>query len=258
MSRRKFIESVGASCRNWRSSWAFVDKARHIVIFGAWDTGTQGSTSLILDRAWERGASGRKNAAFAEALEYVGLVEQEGYGLQTFPMVYTELAVDEHGRSSGLIGAFRPELSDKVLHHVAGKWYASSESLDAPLPEEVTEPTKYVEGSAKSISVNAYERNAAARAACIQHYGFSCFTCGFNFEVAYGTIGRGLIHVHHLRSLAQIGKEYEVNPISDLRPVCPNCHAIIHRTQPPLEMEQLKEHLTRSREAHNPSIERTA
>ena len=38
----------------------------------------------------------------------------------------------------------------------------------------------------------------------------------------------GLIHVHHLKSLAEIGHSYQVDPIKDLMPVCPNCHAVIH------------------------------
>jgi len=55
-----------------------------------------------------------------------------------------------------------------------------------------------------------------------------CVICGFDFGTVYGDDFRGFIHVHHLKPLSEIKKEYEVNPITDLRPVCPNCHAIIH------------------------------
>jgi len=34
--------------------------------------------------------------------------------------------------------------------------------------------------------------------------------------------------VHHLVPISKIGKKYRVDPIKDLRPVCPNCHAVIH------------------------------
>jgi hypothetical protein len=37
-----------------------------------------------------------------------------------------------------------------------------------------------------------------------------------------------VIHVHHLRPQSSIGKRYRVNPIADLRPVCPNCHMVLH------------------------------
>jgi 5-methylcytosine-specific restriction protein A len=96
------------------------------------------------------------------------------------------------------------------------------------LPEEIREPGLFVEGASHQVTVNAYERNPAARAACIAHYGSTCVVCGFNFGAVYGPLGKGFIHVHHLKPLAEISGRYEVDPITDLRPVCPNCHAIIH------------------------------
>ena len=38
-----------------------------------------------------------------------------------------------------------------------------------------------------------------------------------------------------------IGKEYELNPTKDLIPVCPNCHAMLHRKDPPYDVNDLKE-----------------
>ena len=49
-----------------------------------------------------------------------------------------------------------------------------------------------------------------------------------NFGAVYGEEATGYIHVHHLRPLAEIGREYVVDPVEDLRPVCPNCHAVVH------------------------------
>jgi 5-methylcytosine-specific restriction protein A len=86
-----------------------------------------------------------------------------------------------------------------------------------------------LEGTLKQVWVNRYERNPEARAGCIAVYGVDCAVCGFNFEKQYGEIGRGYIHVHHLVPLASIGKTYRIDPIADLRPVCPNCHAMLHR-----------------------------
>lgn len=62
-----------------------------------------------------------------------------------------------------------------------------------------------------------------------------------NFDEVYGELGKGFIHVHHLLPVAQLGKQYEVDPIADLRPVCPNCHAMLHRRNPPLSINELKE-----------------
>lgn len=96
------------------------------------------------------------------------------------------------------------------------------------LPGELTDASTRLEGAKRQIVVNAYERDPAARQKCIDHYGPTCIVCGFNFHAIFGHEAEGFIHVHHLTPLAQIGTEYIVDPVSDLRPVCPNCHAVIH------------------------------
>ena len=91
------------------------------------------------------------------------------------------------------------------------------------------EEDKCFEGHLKSVVVNKYERSSIARQKCIEHFGCKCLICGIDFEKAYGDIGKGFIHVHHLVPLHNIGKEYVVDYRRDLIPVCPNCHAMIHR-----------------------------
>lgn len=95
------------------------------------------------------------------------------------------------------------------------------------------------EGACKTVTVNAYERNVGARHACIAHYGPDCMVCGINFEKVYGEIGRDFIHVHHLAPIHEATGEYTVDPIRDLRPVCPNCHAMIHKKNPPYSLEEI-------------------
>lgn len=119
---------------------------------------------------------------------------------------------------------------------------------EGSLPEEIPPTQTYTEGAAKSILVNAYERNPAARKACLAHHGFACAVCGFDFRKFYGERGQGFIHVHHVRAIADIGAAYEVNPIEDLRPVCPNCHAMIHRQSPALSIEDLRAVIEQQRE----------
>ncbi|WP_414530049.1 DUF3427 domain-containing protein [Nodularia chucula] len=108
------------------------------------------------------------------------------------------------------------------------------------LAEEVTETETYFEGATKLIKVNVYERNPSARQKCIEHYGVICQVCKFSFEKVYGVISEGYIHVHHLKPLSEIGKEYELDPIKDLRPVCANCHAMLHRKKPAYTIDELK------------------
>ena len=113
------------------------------------------------------------------------------------------------------------------------------------LPEEVNPFYKYREGTTFSITINAYERNRKAREECLQHYGTCCSVCGFSFEATYGEVAQGYIHVHHLVPLSEIGTEYEVDPIKDLRPVCPNCHVVIHQRRPPYTPEEVKAFVTK-------------
>ena len=68
--------------------------------------------------------------------------------------------------------------------------------------------------------------------------------CNFDFEKIYGKIGQNFIHVHHLTKVADIGNKYEVNPIKDLIPVCPNCHSMLHKQEPPFTIDELKSLLT--------------
>ncbi len=108
--------------------------------------------------------------------------------------------------------------------------------------EEVDEKKIFHEGATKQIKVNVYERNPEARTICIKKYGAGCSVCGFDFGKKFGKIGAGFIHVHHLNPLSKIRKDYKLNPINDLRPVCPNCHAMLHQRKPkPYSIKELKE-----------------
>lgn len=108
------------------------------------------------------------------------------------------------------------------------------------LQEEFSSEESLVEGASFTVRVNAFERNPVARQKAINYYGTECVVCGFSFGTAYGNVADGYIHVHHLQALASIGEEYVVDPIKDLRPVCANCHAVIHMRQPLYSIEEVK------------------
>lgn len=108
-----------------------------------------------------------------------------------------------------------------------------------PFPEEVGEGEEYIEGAVLTVKVVRYERDTYARKKCIAHHGTNCAVCKTDFVRIYGSIGEGFIHVHHLVPLSQINAEYVVDPIRDLRPVCPNCHAMLHKRIPPYSIDEL-------------------
>lgn len=71
----------------------------------------------------------------------------------------------------------------------------------------------FIERSVKQVLVNFFERDQNARQACINHYGYKCVVCNFDFQEVYGNIGTNFIHVHHIKPLAEIRQEYHLDPI---------------------------------------------
>jgi 5-methylcytosine-specific restriction enzyme A len=112
--------------------------------------------------------------------------------------------------------------------------------LSVQSPEQII-GNEYREGAVRQVLVNAYERDRAARQASISHYGSACAVCELQFGERYGPLGSGFIHVHHIVPLSELGPDYKLDPVVDLRPVCPNCHAMLHRQRPPLSIETLRD-----------------
>jgi hypothetical protein len=107
-------------------------------------------------------------------------------------------------------------------------------------PDELPQNGTYHEGMDQQVLVNRFERSPEARNACIAHHGPTCQVCHLDFSERYGELGAGFIHVHHRMPISSVGSEYRIDPIKDLVPVCPNCHAMLHRREPPLEIEELR------------------
>lgn len=103
------------------------------------------------------------------------------------------------------------------------------------------------EGERKYVLVSRYERDPRLRAQAIMIHGTSCFVCGFDFGEKFGDIGEGFCHIHHIKPLGEVAEVHNVDPNSDLVPVCPNCHAMLHRKNPALKVEELKSILNNNR-----------
>ena len=138
--------------------------------------------------------------------------------------------------SSEIFWKLRPSVRAALTEIGVGneRWsYQQEFPLDEPLAE----------GARFTIQVNAFERNPVARKKCVDHYGAQCSVCEFDFGTVYGSAATGYVHVHHLVPLSSIGETYVIDPVNDLRPVCPNCHAVIHMRQPPYTIVEVKEML---------------
>jgi 5-methylcytosine-specific restriction protein A len=101
------------------------------------------------------------------------------------------------------------------------------------------------EGRKSSVTVNRYERSRVNRAIALEIHGFVCTGCELRMADLYGPIGEGVIHVHHLEPVSLMDAPRILNPATDLVPLCPNCHSIVHKRNPPLNISELKMTLAR-------------
>ncbi|WP_353071366.1 HNH endonuclease [Tunturiibacter gelidoferens] len=133
----------------------------------------------------------------------------------------------------------------RILHEWLGHLSGSSGQMFTSSGEEALDSssdqatTDHWEGSKTKVFVDRFERDSQAREACLAKHGRICVVCSFDFRIRYSEIGTGFIHVHHLRMLSEGGRR--VDPILDLVPVCPNCHAMLHRKNPPYTPGELRD-----------------
>lgn len=112
------------------------------------------------------------------------------------------------------------------------------EGDDLP-PEVVGLP----EGAKTRVEVNRYERDRRNRAAALAIHGYACKACDLDMGTRYGPAAAGLIEVHHVTPVSEVGEGYIVDPKMDLLPLCPNCHSVTHRRSPPFTVDELREML---------------
>jgi hypothetical protein len=218
--------------------------------------GDAGDVTLILEAA-ESGKSESWIVPKGAHVNDAALFHLPGRGFAARGIVATEPRQRKPGRYEADIRAITLLPSSVPLafvraNHPAWKWPTyprSYATIDGAIEERLQELLQgyqasfaepLSEGAAKSVSVTIYERNPLARQQCIAHYGCTCFACDLSFGEVYGEIAEGYIHVHHLKAVAHRGGEYVIDPIKDLRPICPNCHAVAHLRNPPLSIAELK------------------
>jgi len=135
-------------------------------------------------------------------------------------------------------------LSRKTFEGTGGIYVRrSGESLSSPGSageEQNAALGEFYEGKPIEVWQTRFERDSKARKACLDHYGYACQVCSMDFEARYGPIGRAFIHVHHIEPLALLGCKRPVDPVADLVPMCPNCHAMIHKMPSPQSVAALR------------------
>ena len=93
MSRKKFIESHGATCKNHQWKWSLINEDKKFNIFSAWDRDTEDDRAKIFSEEWMYNNKGPKNSGYDQSRGHIRLIEEEGYDLFTSPMVFSETSV---------------------------------------------------------------------------------------------------------------------------------------------------------------------
>ncbi len=105
------------------------------------------------------------------------------------------------------------------------------------------------EGTKRLTEVTVYERSSILRNYAINFFTtndrISCTCCTFNFGDFYGQeIGKGFIEIHHTKPIFKYEDDDIENTlkqaVTNLTPVCSNCHRMIHRNwKKPIEIQFL-------------------
>lgn len=120
--------------------------------------------------------------------------------------------------------------------------------VNLDIASEDVQEGRFVDGGVKYRYIKSYERNPRNRLLAIKEHGVICKACGFDFEAVYGERGKEYIEIHHIQQLSGLEEPAEINPRTDLIPLCANCHRMIHRKKDEvLTVEQLIEILERRR-----------
>ncbi len=105
------------------------------------------------------------------------------------------------------------------------------------------------EGNPQLVSHIRRERNPklvkAKKDEILKKYGkLCCEVCDFDFAAKYGELGNEFCEAHHLKQLSKLDGKVKTK-LEDLAIVCSNCHRIIHRQDPMLTIEKLKEEIAK-------------
>lgn len=75
-----------------------------------------------------------------------------------------------------------------------------------------------------------------------KHHGYTCQACDFDFQAAYGDLGKNYIEAHHLLPYAElaIGQLRKLDIKRDFAVLCANCHKMIHRMESSADIEGLR------------------
>lgn len=195
------------------------------------------------------------NARYSEKFRSVGSVHRKLEDLRTAHPDYGGKPTRGGRTTRQVVEAFVADFAK--MHRIAQALWTNGDlarlelddteggACDEPQGATSEEYAEAVEGRVVQRLVKTRERDPKLRRSKIaqsrkERGSIACETCGFDFELVYGELGDGFIHVHHKVPLHFSGEVKST--LDDLVLVCVNCHQMIHRRSPwktPDELRQI-------------------
>jgi len=166
-----------------------------------------------------------------------------------------EIKIDEFNKLRGTLGSFqiRQEIknidfddiqTEEVTQICADIIWRSFCLMMVFLHKQILENDISIkEGTEQNITSRDYERNPIYRDIVISLRGPICSCCDLRFEDKYGAYGRDFIEIHHVVPVSVLKGQNKFDPLTDLLPICSNCHSIIHRREVPYTISEIRKSL---------------
>jgi 5-methylcytosine-specific restriction protein A len=228
----QIVEEAYKLSRNTYDGIISFDDAKNILI-NKWEMNQTTATYYIKNYEYMRKGEGHIYSMNKYAFEYyLGYIFYDyGYEALEIALKVVKKCIDDYnGSKSNIITAI------KTYEYFSKKMNKKNDPIN--YDPEIKE---YWENNIRNIIFSKHERNQKARKKCIEFYGYKCHVCGIVLSDIYGSVANDYIHVHHLNEISSIQHQYKIDPIKEMRPLCPNCHGIVHKKSPPYTIEEVKE-----------------
>jgi HNH endonuclease len=106
-------------------------------------------------------------------------------------------------------------------------------SINSIKLRRVQQKVEVQEGKTKQVLLSKRERSRKLRVQALTVKGTICEICTFDFAKKYGDFARNCVEVHHIDTLAGVGRNGVTNSLDDVLVLCPNCHRAIHQFKNP-------------------------
>jgi len=178
------------------------------------------------------------------AHSYIRSFEPYIKGTKQFDKLLKEWIINGSPELREVINIFSNYITKPLIEEAFVKFTDDEKVLAAEFGYEIINKD-FIEGKEKYKLHLVKERNqhlireAKSNWSSMYNDNIKCSVCNFSFYEFYGELGRNYIEAHHILPIAILSEETVVK-VSDLSPVCSNCHSMLHRNNKVLSITELK------------------